>query len=163
MWLQLWNYNTLAPWMESNDKPRQHMKKQRHHLPNKGPYSQSYGFANSHIQMQELDHQKGWMLKNWCLWTVLVEKTLDSWRVPWKARRSNQSILKEINPEYSFKGLMLKLKLQYCGPDANSWLIGKDPDAGERLKAKWDGGGRGWDGYIASSTQWTWIIENFGK
>ena len=61
-------------------------------------------------------------------------------RVPWTARRSNQSILKEINPEYSSEGLMLKLKLQlFCPPDAKTWLIGKDPDAGEdwRQEEKW--------------------------
>jgi len=62
--------------------------------------------------MWELDHKESWALKNWCFWTVVLEKTL---RVPWTARRSNQSILKEISPEYSLKGLMLKLKLQYFG------------------------------------------------
>ena len=60
----------------------------------------------------ELDHKEGWVLKNWCFWTVVLDKTF---RVPWTARRSNQSILKEIDPEYSLEGLMLKLKLQYFG------------------------------------------------
>jgi len=62
--------------------------------------------------MWELDYKESWALKNWCFCTVVLEKTL---RVPWTARRSNQSILKEINPEYSLEGLMLKLKLQYFG------------------------------------------------
>ena len=62
--------------------------------------------------MLELDHKEGWVLKNWCFQTAVLEKTLES---PWKARRSNQSILKEINPEYSLERLMLKLKLQYFG------------------------------------------------
>ena len=62
--------------------------------------------------MWELDHKEGWGLKNWCFWAVMLEKTLES---PLDARRSNQSILKEINPEYSLEGLMLKLKLQYFG------------------------------------------------
>jgi len=62
--------------------------------------------------MWEMDHKEGWVLKNWYFWTVVLEKTL---RVPWTARRSNQSILKEINPVYSLEGLMLKLKLQYFG------------------------------------------------
>ena len=79
-------------------------------LADKGPYSQSYGFSSSHVQMWELDHKEGWVLKNWCFWTVVLEKTLES---PWTARRSNQSILKEIDPEYSLEGLMLELKLQY--------------------------------------------------
>ena len=79
---------------------------------NKGPYSQSYGFSSSHVRMWELDHKEGWMTKNWCFWTVVLENTLES---PWTARKSNQSILKEISPEYSLEGLMLKLKLQYFG------------------------------------------------
>ena len=62
--------------------------------------------------MWEVDYKENWVLKNWCFWTVVLEKTLES---PWTARRSNQSILKEINPEYSLEGLMLKLKLQYFG------------------------------------------------
>ena len=89
------------------------LKKQRHHrFANKGLFSQSYGFASSHVWMWELDHKESWALKNWCFWTVGLEKTLES---PWTARRSNQSILKEISPEYSLKGPMLKLKLQYFG------------------------------------------------
>ena len=64
------------------------------------------------IWVWELDHKEGWASKNWCFWTVVLEKTLES---PWAARRSNQSILKEISPEYSLEGLMLKLKLQYFG------------------------------------------------
>ena len=103
---------TLAPWKESHDKPKQHIKRQRHHFANKGPESQSYDFSSNHGWMWELDHKQGWVLKNWCLWIVLLEKLL---RVPWTARRSNQSILKEINPEYSLEGLMLKLRLQYFG------------------------------------------------
>ena len=62
--------------------------------------------------MWELDYKESWEPKNWCFWTMVLEKTL---RVPWTARRSNQSILKEISPEYSLEGLMLKLKLQYFG------------------------------------------------
>ena len=78
----------------------------------KGLYSQSYGFTSSHIWMWELDNIKGWEPKNWCFWTVVLEKTL---RVPWTAKRSNQSILKEISPVYSLEGLMLKPKLWYFG------------------------------------------------
>ena len=62
--------------------------------------------------MWELDYKESWVPKNWCFWTVVWSRLL---RVPWTARRSNQSILKEINPEYSLEGLMLKLKLQYFG------------------------------------------------
>ena len=72
--------------------------------------SQSYGFSSSHVWMWELDYKESWVPKNWCFWTVVWRRLLS---VPWTARRSNQSILKEINPEYSLEGLMLKLKLQY--------------------------------------------------
>ena len=101
----------LAPWKKSYDKPRQHIKKKRHHFADKGPYSQSYGFSSSHVcenwTIKKAEHQRIDAFQLWC-WRRLL-------RVPWTARRSNQSILKEINPEYSFEGLMLKLKLQYFG------------------------------------------------
>ena len=69
---------TLAPWKKSNDKPRQHIKKQRHYFADKGPYSQSYGFSSSHVWMWELDHKEGRVPKNWCFQTVVLEKTLES-------------------------------------------------------------------------------------
>ena len=79
--------------------------------------------------MWELDYKESWASKNWCFQTVVLEKTFE---VPWTARRSNQSILKEINPEYSLEGLMLKLKLQYFGHLMWSTdFIGKDPDPGK--------------------------------
>ena len=93
--------------------------------------SQNYGFSNNHVWMWELDYKESWMPKNWCFWTVMFEKCTVL-RVPWTARRSNQSILKEINPEYSLEGLMLKLKLEYFGHFSHkSRLIGKDPGAGK--------------------------------
>ena len=103
-----------VPWKESYDKPRQHVKKQRHNFSNKGPYSQNHVFSSSNVQMWEWDHIEGWMPKNWCFWIVVLEKTLES---PLDFRWSNQSILKEICLEYSLEGVMLKLKLklQYFG------------------------------------------------
>ena len=103
----------LAPWKKSYDQPRQHIKNQWHYFTNKSPSSQSYGFSSSHVWMWELDYKESWALKNWCFWIVMLEKTL--LRVPWIARRSNQSTLMKISPEYSLEGLMLKLKLQYFG------------------------------------------------
>ena len=103
---------TLVPWNKSYDEPRQHIQKQRHHFADKGLGSHNSGVSTCHVQMWELDQKEGWALKNWCFWTVVLEKTL---RVPWIARRPNQSTLKEINSEYSLEGLMLKLKLQYFG------------------------------------------------
>ena len=95
----------------SLDQPRQHIKKQKHYFVNKGPSSQGYGFSNSHVWMWELDYKESWVLKNWCFWTVVCWRRL--LRVPWTARRSNQSILEAISPGCSLEGLMLKL--QYCG------------------------------------------------
>ena len=104
--------SVLAPWKKSYDKPKQHIQKQRHYFANKGPSSQGDGFSSGHVWMWELDCEEGWAPKNWCFWTWCWRRLL---RVPWTARRSNQSSLKEISPEYSLEGLMLKQKLQYVG------------------------------------------------
>ena len=96
----------IAPWKESYDKFRQCIKKQIYHFANIDWYSQSYGFSSSHVCIWELDQKEGWRMdafELWC-WRRLL-------RVPWTARESNQSILKEINPEYSLEELMLKRKL----------------------------------------------------
>ena len=76
-----------------------------------GLSSQSYGFSSSHVWMWELDYKENWAPRNWCFWTMVCWRRL--LRVPWTARKSNKSILKEINLDYSLEGLMLKLKLQY--------------------------------------------------
>ena len=78
-------------------------------------------------------------------------------RVPWTARRSNQSILKDINPEYSLEGLMLKLKLQHVGHLMRRPTHWKRPPCWERLRAGGEGDDRGWDGWMASPTRWTWV------
>ena len=83
---------------ESYDQPRQHIQKQRHYFANKVPSSQAYGFSSGHVWMWELDCEESWVLKKWCFWTVVLEKTLES---PLDCKGSNQSILKEISPEYS--------------------------------------------------------------
>ena len=89
--------------------PRQHIKKQRHYVANKGSSSQSYGFSSSHVWIWELDCKESWALKNWWFWTAVWRRLL---RVPRTAKKFNQLILKEISPEYSLDGLTLKLKLQ---------------------------------------------------
>ena len=68
----------LTPWKESYDQPGQYIKKQRHYFANKGPSSQGYGFSSSHVWIWELDYKESWMLKNWCFWTVVLEKILES-------------------------------------------------------------------------------------
>ena len=67
-----------APWKKSYDQLRQHIKKQSHYFANKGPSSQSYCFSSSHVWMWELEYKESWALKNWCFWTVVLEKTLES-------------------------------------------------------------------------------------
>ena len=102
----------LTPWKESYDQPRQHIKKQRRYFANKGPSSQGFGFpvvtyGCKSWTVKKAERRKIDAFELWC-WRRLL-------RVPWTARRSNQSILKEIGPGCSLKGLMLKLKLQYFG------------------------------------------------
>ena len=100
----------LAPWKKSYDQPRQHIKKLRHIFTNRSPSIQGYGFSSSHVWMwtiKKAEHQRIDVFELWCWRRPL--------RIPWTARRSNQSFLKEISPEYSLEGLMLKLKFQYFG------------------------------------------------
>ena len=119
------------------DQPRQHVKKQIHYFANKRPSSQIYGFSSSHVWLWELNCKESWVPKNWCFWTVVLEETL---RVPWTARRSNQSILKEISPEYSLEGLMVKLKFQYFG----HLMWRADSFEKTLMLGKVEGGRRGW-------------------
>ena len=121
------------------------IKNQRHHLVDKGPYSQSCGFSSSHAQMWEVGHKEGWRLKNWCFQTVLLEKTLEG---PSDCEETNQSILKEINPECSLKGLMLNI-LASWGEEPTHW---KRPWCWERLRAE-EEGSKGWDGWMAPPTE----------
>ena len=100
-------------WQNSYDKiAREHIKKQRHYFADKGSYSQSYGFSSSHVWMWELDHKEGWALKNWCLQTVVLEKTVGS---PLDCKEIKAVNPKGNQPWISLEGLMLKLKLQYFG------------------------------------------------
>ena len=157
-WLQPWNSKMFACRKESHDKPTQCIKKQTHYFANKGPHSQSYGFSSSHVWMWQLDYKESWALKNWCFQIVVLENTLES---PWSARRSSQSFLKEINPEYSLEGLMLKLNTltTWC-EELSHW---KRPWCWKRLKAGAEKGDRGWDGWTVSLTQWTWVWANSGR
>ena len=105
--------------------------------------------------MWELDCEESWAPKNWCFWTVVLEKTLES---PWTARRSNQPILKEISPGCSWKDWCWSWNSNTLATWCK-WLIWTDPNAGN-LKAGGEGDDRGWDGWMASLTQWTWIWVN---
>ena len=111
------------------DKPRQYIKKQRHHFAEKGPYSQSYGFPSSHVWMWELDHTEGWALKNWCFRIEVLEKMLES---PLDSKE-----IKPVNPKgnhlWTFIGrTYAKAEASIFWPlDVKRQLNGKDPDAGK--------------------------------
>ena len=104
--------------------------------------------------IKKAEHRKIDAFELWC-WRRLL-------RVPWTTRSSNQSILKEISPECSLEGLMLKLKLQYLAPWFEELTHLKRPWCWERLKVGGEGDDRGWDGWMASPTQWRWVWVNSG-
>ena len=119
----------LAPWKKSYDQPRQHIKKQRHCLTYKGPSIQSYGFSSSYVWMWKLDHKEDWAPKSWCFWTVVLEKTLES---PLDCKEI-QPVHPKGNESWVFIGrtdVETETPILWP-PDAKSWLIWKDPDAGK--------------------------------
>ena len=137
-----------------------HIKKQRHHFADKGPYSWSYGFSSSYIWMWELDHKEGWALKNWCFWIVVLEKTLES---PLDSKEIRPVNTKGKQPWMFIGKTDVKAEVPILWlPDAKHLLMRKDPDA-ERLKAGGEGDDRGWNGLMASPTQWTWVWASCGR
>ena len=115
-------------WKKSFDQPRQHIKKQRHYFANKGPSSQGYGFSSGHAWMWELDYKESWASENWCFWTVLLEKTLES---PLDCKEI-QPVHPKGNQSWVFIGRTdVEAETSIIWPpDVKSWLIGKDPDSG---------------------------------
>ena len=121
-------------------------------LPTKVPYSKSYGFSSSHVWMRELDQKEGWVLKNWCLRTVVLEKAL---RVPWTARRSNQSILKKSTLNIHWKDWCWSWSSNTLATWCEELTYWKRPWCWERLKSGREVGDRGGDGWMVSLSQWT--------
>ena len=121
-----------APWKKSYDQPRQHIEKQRHYIAHKGLSSQNYGFSSSQVWMWELNYKESWALKNWCFWTVVLEKTLES-PLDYK---DIQPVYPKENQSWVFIGrtdVEAETPILWL-PDAMThwnWLIGKDPDAGK--------------------------------
>ena len=124
----------LASWKKSYYKPRQCIKKQRHYFANKSLSSQSYSFSSSHLWMWELDYKESWAPKNWCFWTVVLEKTLEN---PLDCKEI-QPLNPKGNQSWIFIGRTDAETPILWPPDAKSWLISKDPDAGKdwRLEEK---------------------------
>ena len=120
------------PWKKSYDQPRQHIKKQTHYFANKGPSSESYGFASSHVWMWELDYKESRAVENWCFWTVVLEKTIES---PLDCKE-----IKPVHPKGNQSWIFIEKTDAETEtpilwpPEAKNWLIGKDPDAGKDWK-----------------------------
>ena len=117
-----------ALWKKSCDQHRQHIKKQRHYFANKGPSYQSYGFSSGHVWIWELDYKESWALKNWCFWTVVLDRTLKSLL----DCKEIQPVHSEGDQPWDFFGRNdAEAETPVLWPShAKSWLIGKDSDAG---------------------------------
>ena len=148
----------LAPWKKICDKPRQRIKKHRHHFANKGPSSQSNVFPRSRVWMWEMDHKENWVLKNWSFWIVVLEKTLEN---PLKCKE-----IKPVNHKGSQPWIFIGRTDAEAEapilwpPDLRSWLIGKDLDAekdwGQEEKGMTEDEMVGWHHW----RQWTWVWPN---
>ena len=120
----------LVLWKKSYDKPRQHSKKQRHYFANKDPSSQIFGFSCCHVWMCDLDHKESWVLKKWCIWTVVLDKTLGN--------PLDYKEIKLVNPKGNQSWIFIgrtdaKVPILWP-PDAKNWLIRKGPDAGKNWR-----------------------------
>ena len=134
--------------------------KSRHYFANKGPSSQGYGFSCGHVWMWELDYKESWTLKNWCFWTVVLEKTLES---PLDCKE-----IQPVHPKETQSWIFIgrtdgeaETPILWP-PDVKSWLW-KRPWCWERLKAGGEGDDRGWDGWMASVAWWTWVWASSGS
>ena len=124
----------LAPWKKSYDQPRQLIKKQRHYFAIKGPPSQSYGFSSGHVWMWELDYKESWAPKNWCFWTVVLAKTLES---PLDCKEIRPVNLRGYQSWVFIGKTDAKAETPILWPsDVKNWLIWKDPDAGKDWRQK---------------------------
>ena len=143
----------LCPWDSPGKNTGVSCHALLHHFAHKGPYSQNYSFSSSHVWMWELDHKESWALKNWCFWTVVLEKTFES---PLDCE------IKPVDPKGNQSWIFIgrtdaKVEASILWPpDARNWLIGKDPDAGKdwRQEEKGTIEERWLD---ASPTWWTWV------
>ena len=151
----------LTPWKESYDQPRQHIKNQRHYFVNKGPSSQGYGFSSGHVWMWELDYKESWAQKNWCFWTVVLEEILES---PLDCKK-----IQPVHPKGDQSWVFIG---KDCCWSWNSSTLAtwwekpthwKRPWCWERLRAGGEADDRGWDGWMVSLTQWTWVWLDSGS
>ena len=148
----------------SYDQPRHHIKKQRHYFVNKGPSSQGYGFSSGHVWMWELDYKESWVPKNWCFWTVVLQKTLES---PLDCKE-----IQPVHPKGDQSWVFIGRIDAEAGWSWNSNTLAtwckepthwKRPWCWERLKVGREGDDRGWDGWMAPPTWWIWVWVNSGS
>ena len=148
----------LTPWKKSYDKAKQHIQKQRHHSADKGASSPSCGFSSGHVRTWELDCEESWVPKNWCFWTVVLEKThespLDYKEIQPVHPKGNQPWIFIICTD-CWSPSILPI---WC-EELTHW---KRPWCCERLRAG-EVGNRGRNGWMASWAQWTWIWANSGN
>ena len=158
----------LAPWRKSYDKPRQHIKKQRHYFANKGLSSQNYDFSISYVRMWELDHKEGWAPKNWCFWTVVLEKTLES---PLDCKEI-QPVHPKGNQSSVFTGrtdteaetpILLATSCKELILQKRLWCWGRLKAGGEGDDRGREGDDRGRDGWMISLSQWIWVWVISGR
>ena len=173
-WLQPWNPKTFAPWKKSYDQLRQHIKKQRHYFTNKGPPSQSYGSSSRNVWMWELDCKENWVPKNWCCWTMALEKTLES---PLDYKK-----IQLVNPKWNQSWIFIRRTDAEAEtpilwpPDAKNQLTGEDPDEGKDWRQEENGktedemvGWHHWlDGVCVDSGSWWWtgkptVLQSMGS
>ena len=153
-------------------QPRQHITKQRHHFADKGPSSQSYGFSSSHVWMWEMNYKESWVLKNWCFWTVVLEKKtlarpLDCKEIQPVNPKGNQSWIFIGRTDAEAEAPIL------WPPDVKNWLIGKEPDAGKdwrgRQRMRWLYGiTNSMDMSLSNSRSWWWtgrpgVLQSMGS
>ena len=146
--------------LSSSSSSRQHIKKQRHCFANKGPSSQGYGFSSSHVWMWELDYKESWVPKNWCFWTVVLktlEKPLDCKEIQPVHPKGNQSWIFIGRTDVEAETLILGHLIRRADSFEKTLMLL------ERLKARGEGDSRGWDGWMASLTQWKWVWANSGR
>ena len=148
-----------TPWKKSYDQFRQHTKKQRHYFANKGPSSQGYGFSSGHVWTWELGCEESWAPKNWCFWTAALEKPLES---PLGCKD-----IQPVHPKGTQSWIFRRTDAEaetaiLWPPDVKNWLIWKDW-SWERLKVEGERDCRGWDGWMASPTQWRRVWVNSGS
>ena len=127
--LHFLSFTFWTPWKESYNQPRQHIKKQRHYFANKALSSQGYGFSSGHLWMWELDYKESWVPKNWCFWTVILEKTFES--------PSDCKGIQPVHPKWNQSWMLIgrtdveaEIPILWP-PDGKNWLLGKDSDAGK--------------------------------